>query len=208
MKKIEKGSIEELNKNLANPKSTIKWYSRKGRLLTDYNLIEKLLKNNKYKIVDRYENKRFLVSTVWVGLDQNLSKDRNIKIIFETAVFRKKRNLKELWIEVFSQLLKGKKPIKTSTFGRLIEQHGSPTEYHARKFHKICVDYYRFLNFSKNDGININFMLLFCIMMLLSVLIHVPYLWIASLSGWVVTFINSLINLNKIRKLNKNTKYD
>lgn len=115
------------------------WYSKKGRPLTDPILVEKLLRDPKYKIVARSENRRYLVSTVWIGLNHNWN-PCDEKLIFETMVFRKIPTIKDLfecYIVPLKSLLKFRIPsfYIHGLFSRSVLQERYETEQEALEGH-------------------------------------------------------------------------
>jgi hypothetical protein len=67
------------------------WYDRDGAPLTDYTEIEKLLGDYDYKIVEKetvtHEGHDYHISTIWLGMNHNLSFVGDTPIIFETMIF-------------------------------------------------------------------------------------------------------------------------
>lgn len=81
------------------------WYDKQGNPLVTVDMddpkwdeqmraVEKLLSDVDYRVVKQEytPNKKYWVSTVWVGLDQRYSGKVGQPVIFETMVFNGKRN--------------------------------------------------------------------------------------------------------------------
>lgn len=130
-------------------KPTIGWYDRQGNLvcggsyddpgwIANMTKVEELLKDPSYKIVKQEftQRKQYWISTVWLGLNQNML-GLGKPVIFETMVFRGR---KDSWY-----LIDGERMYYRKDY----EQVQYSTERQARAGHKKLVEKYSDLEYSK-----------------------------------------------------------
>lgn len=79
-------SLEEANAMISEH---IMWYDKDGKPLTDYNQIERLLRDPVYKRVGLTKVGDWQVSTVWLALNQSFMSIGR-PVIFETMAFSEK----------------------------------------------------------------------------------------------------------------------
>lgn len=87
-----------------------KYYNKEGELIELMEWV-RLFGNKEYKVVEQTTLKNGIrVSTVWLGLDHNFGE--GLPLIFETMVFPKEGDFRELDMERYETLEQAKKGYK------------------------------------------------------------------------------------------------
>lgn len=112
-----------------NTRECVRWYDKRGRRMYDYVKINNRLMDFSYKVIqqDRLWWGGF-ISTVWLGLDHNLSMSSNRKpLIFETMLFFNGKDAAMIRYSTLKEAQRGheemKKSLNLKTIFYIITEH-------------------------------------------------------------------------------------